>query len=563
VTKGGANPWGLVSDMKRITHTLVFRLFLLIASLQTVILVSLAFAMIRVQQEGMMENVMLNATRVSEVIVRSMRYSMLLNRKEDVHHIVSAVGREPGFEGVRVYNKQGRIVFGTGAEDQQTTVDMQAEACVRCHSTTALLDPPPPQKELARIFSKPSGERVLGLITPIRNEPQCAGAGCHAQPSEKSVLGVLDVTMSLAQVDQAVRENVARMVSFSLAAMALIGAVAGGFLWFFIRRPVRTLTEGMQVVASGNLEHRVQISGNDELGRLARAFNGMTGELDRARREITDWSRTLEQRVREKSEDLERAHRRMLTAEKMASIGTLASSVAHELNNPMAGILTYSKLLLKRVDRLGLDPAEAERWRQELQLIADESQRCGTIVQNLLTFSRQRGVTIRVVRMSEILRRCEMLMGPHAAANNVAIHTSCQDDDVLECDPGQIQQVLVTLMSNSIEAMAGVSGAAMPGRMSVEVRRPGPDVLKVIVADTGPGMNEDVKARIFEPFFTTKSEGKGVGLGLSIAYGIIEHHHGSIEVETAPGSGARFIITLPSRHNGSTRAASADTGTGA
>jgi two-component system NtrC family sensor kinase len=359
--------------------------------------------------------------------------------------------------------------------------------------------------------------------------------------------------MSLAQVDQSVHDSVVRMASFALAAVVLMGTVAGGFLWYFVRRPVRSLMEGMQVVASGNLEHRVDVRQEDELGRLAVAFNRMAGELDRAQREITNWSRTLEMRVQEKSADLGRAHRRMLTAQKMASIGTLASSVAHELNNPMAGILTYAKLLLKRVDRLALDPVDAEQWRQELQLIAHESQRCGTIVQNLLTFSRQREVVIQVARMGEILRRSEMLMSHHAAEHGVAIATSCPEEDVLECDPGQIQQVLVTLMSNSIEAMAGRNGAPEPGRLTVDVLRPDPEVLRVVVTDNGPGMSEDVKSRIFEPFFTTKSDGKGVGLGLSIAYSIIEHHHGSIEVETAPGAGARFAITLPATYAGNGR----------
>ena len=549
--------------MKRVTHTLAFRLFLLIASLQTVILVSLALAMIHIQRESMMENVMQSAARMSDVIVRSARHSMLLNRKEDVQQIMAGVGGEQGFEGVRLYNKEGRVVFGTGAGEQPATVDMQAEACVACHPAAGLREPSPPAPELARIFSKPSGERVLGLITPIRNEPQCAAEGCHARPEVRAVLGVLDVKMSLARVDQAVHDSVVRMASFALAAVVLMGAVAGGFLWLFVRRPVRTLMEGMQVVAAGNLEYRVHVGGSDELGRLALAFNGMTAELGKARQEITDWSRTLELRVQEKSVDLERAHGRVLTAQKMASIGTLASSVAHELNNPLEGILTYSKLLLKRVDRLGLDPEEAHRWRQELQLIADESLRCGTIVQNLLTFSRQRGVEIRVTRMSEILRRCEMLMSHHALANNVAMDLSCVEDDVLECDPGQIQQVLVALMSNSIEAMAGANGTPRSGRLSVEVRRPGPEQLTVTVTDTGPGMSDDVKSRIFEPFFTTKADGKGVGLGLSIAYGIIEHHHGSIEVETAPRSGARFVITLPSRHGGNGRGTAEGTGTGA
>jgi signal transduction histidine kinase len=163
--------------------------------------------------------------------------------------------------------------------------------------------------------------------------------------------------------------------------------------------------------------------------------------------------------------------------------------------------------------------------------------------------------------MGEILRRSEMLMKPHAAAQGVHLETSCSGDDRLECDAGQIQQVLVTLMNNSIEALAGREPAATPGRLEVSVHRPDAASLAVVVEDNGPGMSEDVKSRIFEPFFTTKSNGKGVGLGLSIAYGIIEHHHGSIEVDTAPGRGARFTVTLPTC-NGGGRAAPADAGAG-
>ena len=548
--------------MKRITQTLAFRLFLLIASLQTVILVSLALAMIHVQRQSMMENVMLSAERVSDVIVRSTRHSMLLNRKEDVNQIMLAVGREPGFEGIRLYNKEGQAVFGTVDGDPSAVVDMKAEACISCHTAGGLRDGYSSRGELTRIFSNPSGERILGLITPIRNEPQCAGADCHPDPSRKTILGVLDVKMSLAQVDQAVNESAFRMASFAVIAVVMIGGVAGGFLWIFFRRPVRILMEGMQVVASGNLEHRVEARRHDELGRLAQAFNGMTADLSRARREITDWSRTLERRVQEKTADLARVHSRALTAEKMASIGTLASSVAHELNNPLEGILTYSKLLLRRLDRLGLEAGESERWRQELQLIADESLRCGTIVRNLLMFSRQRGAEIRPARFSEILRRCEMLMSHHARSKNVTIEISCTGDDLLECDAGQIQQVLVALISNAIEAIAAANGSGEPGRLTLDVRRPEPEELTITVTDTGPGMAEEVKARVFEPFFTTKSDGKGVGLGLSIAYGIVEQHRGTIEIETAPGSGARFVITLPSKQNGDGRAASPEPRTG-
>jgi two-component system NtrC family sensor kinase len=530
----------------KLTRTIAFRLFLLIASLQTVILFVLAYATISIQQSTLMEQLQASAVRVSDIIARSTRHSMMQNHKEDVHEIIASIGREPGIDGIRIYNKQGEVVFATVAQDVGKRVDPNAEACVICHAGEKLETPA--TREVLRIFSTPDAGRDLGLIRPIRNEEECSSADCHAHPASKTILGVLDVKMSLAAVDASIASSRNRLMLLSALSVFLVGAISGAFIWLFVRRPVKKLIAGMEMVSSGRLDQRLSVATNDELGQMANTFNDMTEDLARARREITAWSHTLEQKVKEKTADLEKAHKQILRVEKMASLGHLASSVAHELNNPLEGILTFAKLLAKKIQKSALPPAEIHTYAEELKLIADEAQRSGNIVKNLLVFSHQGSITFRQIHFRTILERCTLLVNHHANMNGVLIRTSCTDDDLLECDGGQIQQLMVALMMNAVEAMAPVPGRAEGGVLAIEVRwSERRDSLVVRVSDTGQGMSEEVKTHIFEPFFTTKSEGKGVGLGLAIAYGIIERHHGMLEVESIPGQGTVFTVTLPTK----------------
>lgn len=530
----------------RIFKTIAFRLFLLIATVQAVVLVLLTYAVVRVQESSAMEQVELSAFRVSDMIRRAAQHSMMLNRKEDVHGIILGVGGEPGIEGIRVYNKTGDVVFSTAAADLGTRVDMNAEACVSCHPSHELTNPHPATSDLSRIFSKPSGERVLGLITPIRNDAQCSSAECHAHPASKTILGVLDVKMSLVQVDRGIADSIRQLLILSVGAALLVSLVSGAFIWVVVRRPVKGLMKGMELVTGGHLDSRLPVNSRDELGRLANAFNVMTEELSRARAEITSWSETLEQKVREKTADLERAHKEMVKVEKMASLGNLASSAAHELNNPLEGILTFARLLMKRTARLSLPPEETKAYLDELKLVADEALRCGNIVKNLLVFARQRGAAFEPARLGPVIERCAMLMNHHATMHGVELTATCATDEPVECDPNQLQQVLIALMVNAIEAMGATADRPEGGKLAVEARRdPGGDGFRIMVADTGVGMTDDTKAHIFEPFFTTKQEGKGVGLGLAVAYGIIQRHHGAIEVDSAPGRGTTFTVVLP------------------
>jgi two-component system NtrC family sensor kinase len=235
----------------------------------------------------------------------------------------------------------------------------------------------------------------------------------------------------------------------------------------------------------------------------------------------------------------------------MASLGNLASSVAHELNNPLEGILTFARLLVKRVQRSTLPTEEAKPYVDDLKLMGDEALRCGNIVKNLLVFARQRGVSFQPVHIAQVIGRCVLLMNHHARMHDVELKTSCTGDDLLECDPDQIQQVLIALMVNAIEAMAPPAGRSEGGTLTLGLRSGGADgTISVLVSDTGVGMSEETKAHIFEPFYTTKSDSKGVGLGLSVAYGILERHHATVDVESAPGKGTVFTLTFPAKQPG-------------
>jgi two-component system, NtrC family, sensor kinase len=527
----------------KFTRTIAFKLFLLTVTVQTIILAALTYASIRVQQSNLMEHVVQSAVRVSDMIARSTRHSMMLNQKEDVHQIIASLGGEPGIAGIRIYNKQGVVTFGTNSADLLTQVDMNAEACVSCHSA-GLANPHSSSTTLTRIFSNPGGERVLGLITPIRNEPQCSDADCHAHEASKTILGVLDVKMSLAQVDRGLAQNTLQLLVLSVGAVLLIGLVSGAFIWMFVRRPVKRLAVGMEMVTSGQLDHKLDAWASDELGQLARSFNTMTEELGRAREENAAWSQTLEAKVRQKTAALEEAHKQMVKVEKMASLGNLASSVAHELNNPLEGILTFARLVIKRLRKTTLPEEQVTSLCDDLRLVADEAQRCGNIVKNLLVFARQGGMVFQTVKIRTVVARCALLINHYAEMNSVKVDTSCTEDDEIVCDPGQVQQVLVALMMNAVEAMAPPVGPVGGGRLTLEVKRVGKNLV-FMVTDNGMGMHDEVKAHIFEPFFTTKSEGKGVGLGLAIAYGIIERHHGSVEVESTVGKGTTFTVSLP------------------
>jgi len=269
----------------------------------------------------------------------------------------------------------------------------------------------------------------------------------------------------------------------------------------------------------------------------------MVDELARMRAKVEEWSATLERRVAEKAAELEAAHHEMLMVEKMASLGKLSAIVAHEINNPLAGIGTYARLLRKRLEKGGTPAKPEDDTGEILKMIEEEAGRCGKIVKNLLLFSRTPAACLTDTELPEVLERCVLLIRHQADLQEVVIEERIDPTlPRIQCDASQIQQVMLVLLMNAVEAMP------TGGTLSIEARPvPGGEAAEVVIRDTGCGIPLKNLSRIFEPFFSTKEQVRGCGLGLAVAYGIVNRHHGTIHAQSKPGRGTAMTVRLPLR----------------
>ena len=528
--------------MRRFTHSLATKLTVCVVGSMALLLGLYGYWHLRIWRQSQQEMVFQTADRASDIIWRSIRYSMLRNEREEVFHIINTIGHEAGIGRIRIFNPEGHITFSTDPSEVGTFVDKKGEACYACHAQaqplTRLHRP-----DRLRIYKAPDGTRVLGLIRPIENEPDCSNAACHAHAPGSQVLGVLDTNLSLASVDQVAARSQRESVIFTLASIILLSLISAGLIRATVHNPVRHLTEGTRHVAEGELNYSLPVSGDDELGSLAASFNRMTEQLKKAREENQQWTRTLETRVQEKTGELERAYHRLVQSEKMASLGKLAAVVAHEINNPLAGILTYSKLVSRLVDKGLEDERRRAEAKSDLQQIEGESKRCGAIVKNLLTFARQAPLVPQENDLGGIVKRCLLLVGHQCELQQVEVESQVDHKmPSIYCDAAQIQQVLLALLMNAVEAMPHGGRLKVETAFNAERRE-----AQIVVNDDGMGIPEEVLPHIFEPFFTTKAEGKGVGLGLAVALGIVQQHGGNIAVSSTLQKGTTFRVTLPEK----------------
>ena len=502
---------------------------------------------LRTQRAQLIEIVNTSADRIVETIRTSTRDAMMRNRADEVHRIIETIGAQQGIDRIRVFDKQGRIQTSTVPTEMGMLVDTDAEACYACHQRDQPLDRLE-RADRMRIFQGPDDTRVLGVIAPIRNEADCAGAGCHLGPDEQRVLGVLDVRLSLAVVDDDLAASETQMLVGLAGTVVAVLLLAFFLTWSTVLKPVQRLTDAASRVATGDLTATVPQTSSDELGELAATWNAMVDELGRARDQLERSSQILELKVMEKTEELEKTHQHMLLVQKMASLGKLAAIVAHEINNPLAGINTYATLLRKRMaSKPGTtaltDEDAAQDTERILRLIEGEAARCGEIVRNLLLFSRTPSARFAPEELPPLLERCVMLVRHQAELAEVEIKLDFDAGlPAIVCDASQVQQMILSLLVNSIEASDGggvVTVTAFPS--------PAREMVALRVADTGRGIPEEHIGRIFEPFFTTKEGGNGVGLGLAVVYGILERHSGRFAVESNPGSGTVFTLWLPVR----------------
>jgi two-component system NtrC family sensor kinase len=303
--------------------------------------------------------------------------------------------------------------------------------------------------------------------------------------------------------------------------IALIGVLVSTVLAYMLSRsisgPIKQLVKASKEVASGNLDTKVQITTTDELGKLAYTFNKMSLALRERDDKLKEFTKS-----------------KIMESDRLALIGQLSANVAHELNNPLQGIVTYSHLLLEDLPRD--DPS-----RDSLEKIVTQANRSRDIIRGLLDFARQRKPDKTLCDVNNVLKECVSLLEKQALFQNVQITSNLEEKLPLTIiDPSQIERVFINIIVNAADAMDG------NGKLNIATRfDPGDNCIEVVFTDTGHGIAKENLEKIFDPFFTTKDTGHGVGLGLAISFGIIKEHNGTLSVESEVGKGTTFIVRLP------------------
>jgi len=527
---------------KRLTQSISAKLIGSLLALMVVIFALLGYLSIRLHRQHLEAATLVSAERVSDVIKRSTTYYMLHNDREGLYHTIQTIADEPGMVKVRIFDQEGRISYSTDAAEVSHVLDKKAEACYGCHNQSqplTRLNRP----DRFRIYRIGGGHRVLGIITPIENQPSCSNAACHAHPASQQVLGVLDTNVSLANADAQLSVSSARMLSYTAGAMLIVAILSWLFVWRVVGEPIKALKNGTEHLSQGNLGYQIEVQSHDEVGDLAHSFNEMSLQLRAANEEIVTWAKTLEDRVEQKTRELNRAHDHLLHSERMASIGKMAAVVAHEVNNPLSGILTYAKLIRKWVGTGQTEHEKREEAIECLELIAAESRRCGDLIKNLLTLSRTAPMNVQSTDVHAVIDRCLLLVRHQLELGGVEVQLHyAKDLPRVPCDPAQIEQVFLALIMNARDAMPRGGNLWIETRVSNDESE-----IEIQVRDDGAGIDPEVLPHIFEPFLTTKESGHGVGLGLAISRGIVERHNGRIVVQSELGRGTTFTVTLPSQ----------------
>ncbi len=494
-------------------------------------------------REELLEGAVEHVNQLSEVIIKSTRFAMLQNQPSYVDKIIEDVGSHETIDKVRILSKDGTIIHSTYPPEIGVTVDRKAEACVHCHQSN---EPPTqvPQGKRARFFDSETGGRRLGSMAVIRNEPSCSASSCHVHSKDQPLLGVLDIVYSLDAIDEMIKADTVTIAGLALAFVVVVSLCVGVFVHRMVYVPLHDLQAGAKRLASGNLDELIPVRSHDECGQMAESFNIMTLALRQSELELREWAHTLEQKVAEKTRELQVALAETAQREKLASVGLLAAGIAHELNNPLTGILTFSHLTREKM-------ADGSPEAEDLDLVIRETKRCSSIIRRLLDFAREKTPEQKFADINQLIEETVRLVERPAHLSDIEV-TMDLDRDLPEVwvDEDLIKQVIMNILVNAQQAIEDEGSITIRSRRTAESKSPelgGEPVpmIEISITDTGCGIPEKDLQRIFDPFFTSKGVGKGTGLGLSVSHGIVMAHNGAIEVESEVDRGSTFRVYLP------------------
>nr|NQU93576.1 hypothetical protein [Bacteroidota bacterium] len=471
---------------------------------------------------------------------------MLKNDKGALQSTLDIINTMSGIDEVNMYDNLNSLVYSSSSFE---TTGHGNPDCKSCHPDIYEMFP---QKEKSyRIIDEVSacsmttsgnGHRQLLIRAPIYNEKSCYLSSCHYHGETEEVLGSLIIKVPLEDLDMAISKSSRDIFLMAAISTLLLVFVLILFTRSKIKNPLNAIITASEAVAKGDKGMRLEIKPDllDDMRMVSLAFNNMLDNLNLANMELENWSHQLEYKVQKKSEELSDIQNELIHVERIASLGKLSSAVAHEINNPLSGVLTYTKLVHRQLDKLDVEFKAKQSMLKYLTIIENETKRCGDIVKGLLDFSRKDQQDFENKHLHKILKDTYNLMAHPMKMADFNFYTDFSaQSDLIHCSENQIKQACVAILVNSYEAIT------QNGEILIRTINPEPGYIKLEIIDNGVGIAREDLSHIFEPFFSAKRKTNGIGLGLAIVHGIVQSHKGKIDIASELGKGTAFSITLP------------------
>lgn len=536
----------LVNGYVKFRSSIYGRVIFIIAISSFFLFVSFGIIFRSVNETYMKSVISENGNNISFLVEGALYDAMLKNDQASLQRTLDLINNMSGIDNVSMYDANNNLAYTSISARSANHSDPD---CISCHVDFSQMFSVE-EKSYRIIEAKsecimnPDNDSVRNLMikSPILNAPSCHTAACHAHSADQKILGSLIIKMPLEKLDSALQESTTDF--FLMATLMTILFIL--FLILFtnkkIKNPLNEIIRAAEKVAKGDKNTRLRIKPNSlsDMRMVSYAFNEMLDNLHTANTELQNWSQQLEYKVQKKSEELGQAQNELINIERIASLGKLSLSVAHEINNPLSGILIYTKLIYKQLSNPALDQTKVNNMLKHLKLIESETKRCGDIVKGLLDFSKKDQEGFEAKHLHKILSDTATLMShPMKIANIHFLTDLSAKHDQIFCSPNQIKQACMAILVNASEAVGE------NGEITLRTHNPNSDQVEIEIIDNGIGIAEADLPYVFEPFFSTKEKASGTGLGLSIVHGIVQSHKGKTEAKSQPGKGTTIAITLP------------------
>jgi two-component system, NtrC family, sensor kinase len=527
-------------------HSIYGRVVFFITILALFLFVAFGIIFRSVNEKYMSAVIHQTGNNMALLVEGALYHAMLENDRNLLQNTLEIINTMSGVDEVNMYDSENNLVHSSFTSESPGHSNPN---CISCHSNFSTMFPKKEKSyKIIDINSECSmnpdnkRSRFLMIHSPILNRKSCYQSSCHAHSPTDEVLGSLVIKIPLEPLDDALAKSSADFFLLVTIATGMLVAFLIIFTRKMIKDPLNDIVKASVAVSHGDTSTRVEIKPNqlDDISMVSRALNQMLDSLQAANEELQNWSQQLEYKVQKKSEELGAAQNELIHIERIASLGKLSLSVAHEINNPLSGILVYTKLVSKQVSNQEMNLEKKENILKHLKLIETETKRCGDIVKGLLDFSKSDQKDYEAAHLHEVLRKTYELMTHAMQIKNINFLTDFSaESDLIHCSANQIKQACVAILVNASEAITE------NGEIVMRTMNPDRYHIRIEISDNGVGIAPEIISHVFEPFFSTKHNASGIGLGLAIVHGIVQSHKGKIDLKSEPGRGTTFSITFP------------------